>query len=200
MEIYLSGYEIKNPLLKHWSLLLEEWICCFDKLCQYSGTTPFWNCREKSNYGPFIGAIWRIGWIAFPEIKCKRSTLGGYGQVDLYVSSADGNIHEYIEVKGNAVSNVFHAKHSLQDSIRHASTIDDKNVTLKIGVTFSNIEIRTENKTEIENLSKILLLQIKEQIEYDLIAWSFPEKIRNYDEVPGVFTPGVILLAKIAKN
>jgi len=109
------------------------------------------------------------------------------------------NISEYVEVKGNAVSSLSHAENSLIESKKHACTINDNSVQLKIGVTFSNIEIRTKNKYEVWDLAKNLVFQIKNEVEYDLIAWSFPENIRNDDELPGVFTPGVILLAKLAE-
>jgi hypothetical protein len=94
----IAGYKINNTKLNHWNLLLREWIQCFERMCDYSNTTPYWNCKEDSNSGPFAGAIWRLGWIGFPEIKCKRTSLGGYGEVDFYVSCPPLGISEYISL------------------------------------------------------------------------------------------------------
>ena len=91
----ISGYNIHNAKLNHWHLLLREWIQCFERLCDFTGTTPGWSEPEDSNKGPFAGAIWRLGWVAFPEVRCRRTSLGGYGKIDFYLADQALDITAY---------------------------------------------------------------------------------------------------------
>jgi hypothetical protein len=193
-----SGYTIGDERLSHWNKLLPEWIGCFKRMCDFTHTTPSWNSKEDSNCGPFAGAAWRLGWTAFPEIKCKRTTLGGYGEVDFYFSCGNPEISEYIECKGNKINAASKASSCLTSAVNHAATIDDDTVPLKIGVAFCNVELITA-QDEVMDLAGYLVTEIQSTIDYDAMAWCFPESVRTYEEEPGIFTPGVILLAKIVK-
>lgn len=194
----IAGYKVNNIKLNHWNLLLREWIHCFEQMCDYSGTTPYWNCKEDSNSGPFVGAIWRLGWTAFPEIKCKRTSLGGYGEVDFYIACPPLGISEYIESKGSKISIANHATTCLSTATQHASTIKDGTIPLKLGIGFCNVEIRTENNDTVTELTQQLLAEVRREVKCDAIGWCFPLCVRTYEEDPGVFSPGVILLANIA--
>jgi hypothetical protein len=104
------AYKTHNPGLNHWELLLREWVQCFERQCDFTRTTPGWNSKEDSNKGAFAGAVWRVGWVAFPEIKSKRTSLGGYGKVDFYVACPTFGIAEYIECKGTKIGSASQAR------------------------------------------------------------------------------------------
>ena len=195
----ISGYKIHNAKLNHWDLLLREWIQCFERLCDFTGTTPGWNTPEDSNKGPFAGAVWRLGWVAFPEVKCGRTSLGGYGEIDFYLADQALDITEYIECKGckiwSASQAAAQAAPCLSEAVRHASTIIDPTVPLRIGVAFCNVMFETQ-KDAIPSLVD----QFCRDIECDAIGWCFPQSVRAYEEGPGAFNPGVILLACVAEQ
>jgi hypothetical protein len=200
----IAGYKIHNAQLNHWDLLLREWIQCFERLYDFTRTTLGWNAQEDSNKGQFAGAVWRLGWVAFPEIKSKRTLLGGYGEVDFYLACPPLGISEYVECKGNkiwAVSQVVsQATDCLSRAERHASTIIDPSVPSRVGVAFCNMLFAKTQKDAIPSLVEQCMAAVCRDMECDAIGWCFPQSVRAYEEESGVFNPGVILLARVAKQ
>jgi hypothetical protein len=200
----ISGYKIHNAKLNHWQLLLREWIQCFERLCDFTGTTPAWNSQEDSNSGPFAGAVWRLGWVAFPEIKSKRTSLGGYGEVDFYLACPPFGIAEYVECKGNKIWSASQAAAQvapcLSEAVRHAATIIDPTVSLRIGVAFCNVLFQRTQKEAVPSLVEQCVAAVCRDMECDAIGWCFPQSVCAYEEEPGVFNPGVILLARVAEQ
>ena len=189
-----SGYVVTDAALQAWQPLLGEWIESFERLCNFTGTTPLWNCVEESNTGPFVGAAWRLGWAGLPQAKCRRASLGGWGMADLYLAYPPEGIAAYVEFKGAKVASASRAAACLREAVWDASSIIDSTVPMRLAVAFCNVQFSAIGPHHVTNLTERLLEDIHRGVRCGAIAWCFPPSVLEYEEEPGIFTPGVVVL------
>jgi hypothetical protein len=198
------GFQIMNPELSHWAVLLPEWCDCFEKFCNYSQTVPAIN-KEETSVGILAGAAWRINWVGFQEMRRMRNGSGNiFNRIcDLYLCNNLASIDDYLECKHTRgdVNNVVIAMKKVCNEVENLILDDASDHVKRIGVVFANFEfLKTivRDQDMINNSIRDRLEAIK-TMTFDALAWSFPQSMRNYEDDGKIF-PGTVLLAKFVGN
>jgi hypothetical protein len=186
----------KSSTLKHWKCLLREWTLCFEKFCAFSGTMPVLSRKEVTNVGILAGSAWSIGLVAFQEMTRRREGSDTWGYNDLYICSSGHNVSDYIECKGERVRDKSTASVLLDRAWQDArNLITEDPYSIKVGVAFCNFHFGNildgSIDSEIDNLFRLI-----RDIPSDAIAWSFPQRFRNYRDNFQVI-PVAVLLARV---
>ncbi|MBT0664510.1 hypothetical protein KI809_09380 [Geobacter pelophilus] len=214
----IANYVIKNnKKMGHWSALLEEWILSIERFSRIAkGDVPYWY-NERANVGVLAAAAWRCGRIALEEFQHEKAidvssdkesdrTTGKSknGRCDLWI--CDDRSEEIIEAKFKWLNMCSEKMDDFAKSCLDAAVDDaiktykarNDNTTKAVGVSFLPVYAKADKIGDIEALDEIITKTIKSACKApaDLVAWSFPNRLRKYISESSNYLPGVILLAK----
>lgn len=206
----ISGYHIKGKSrgkLKHWAPLMEEWILCIERYCRVTeGDAPYWY-NERANVGIVAGASWRCGWIALEEFQSEKSDYDHgdendspsnkwNGRCDLYICSDYSN--EVIETKFKWITtNSNDIKSSMASvielAISDASKLEAEEGLTYAGLAFLPIYVNKSNLSNADTLETKIqeAIHTAKSIDADIVAWCFPDSMKDYISDKGNYLPGI---------
>lgn len=211
----IANYIINKPKkMNHWAALLEEWILSIERYCRITdGDAPYWY-NERANIGMLAGAAWRCGRIALEEFQHDKVDVSSCvaadetdkktwrGRCDLWMS--DEHCQEVVEAKFCWLDMRSDKRIATAQTCLHAALIDATNTKGEgdmkaIGVAFLPVYAKAGKVGDVNALGEVILSTIKEacKTNADLVAWSFPKRVRKYVSENSDYFPGIILLAKV---
>lgn len=204
---YAYGAEIKNKRLSSLEELLKEWTVVIEDFCNHLGDddAPYWY-NERTTLGTFAGAIWRAKGLALEEYgdTKKYRKQRWEGRVDLYFSLNEE--HYVVEAKqkwlflnvNKTSKNIKdEADRPLQQAIGDVKS-DALHGGCPLGILFIVPIIRKDQLNRADGLLQTFFEGIG-MVDYDMLAWQFPDIARNLDYNNAIY-PGIVLLAKTLKT
>jgi len=213
MEIN-RGYSIKGKSrgkLRHWSGMIEEWLLNIERYGRVTdGDVPYWY-NERANVSVLAGAAWRCGWVALEEFQTEKQepvpeegdvidAKRWKGRCDLFICSDVRS--DTIEAKFKWLSLNSRDIEGQSSQLLDKALSDAHNTSCgesihAVGVAFIPFYIKEAALSEdIDELIDGALDEMK-KIGADLIAWCFPEFMRDNVSEKGYIHPGVVMLAKL---
>jgi hypothetical protein len=217
----IAGYTVKNKKhLGHWEALMEEWMLCIERYSRTSdGDVPYWH-NERANVGVLAGAAWRCGRIALEEFQYEKIDVSAdektdnsttpeqrkwNGRCDLWIATE--KTEEVIEAKFkwlNLLSDKLDEQAStcLDAALKDAANTQGGDDLRAIGVAFLPIYAKASKVGDPTALTAQINAALPrfEKLPADLVAWSFPKRLRNHvGEAYNNYLPGVLLLAKAVR-
>ncbi|EGR0354140.1 hypothetical protein [Vibrio vulnificus] len=193
---------IASKKLSHWKPFCHKWSCFIEV---YSESTHFtdtaFNQNERANIGTFASAIWACGGIAleeFQDIKGDDKTSQN-GRVDLWLKSLCGK-SEYVEAKylkrsldGRYIKHINEALELAQKDALHTQGGSELDT---VALLFFVPYLKRRPEHDISEEINVMLNHISNEIDTDILAWSFPAKDIWYRHHDGYAVPGVILIGR----
>lgn len=196
-----KGFKVKRRL-KHWTPICEAWAFNLERYCRLAdvGDIPYYT-NERANVGFLAGAAWSAGAIAMEEFPCDKGTTGNEvsGRVDLWICSENGK-EEYIEAKfksvsvhGNYINQINKVMEKAIAAAQHTKGDSDSRT---VAISFIAFEINEPSSDKVLEYSENALIDISKQVDFDLLAWCFPESCVEYVADDWVF-PGIVMIGKV---
>jgi hypothetical protein len=213
MEIN-RGYSIRGKSrgkLRHWSGMIEEWLLNIERYGRVTdGDVPYWY-NERANVSVLAGAAWRCGWVALEEFQTEKQepvpeegdvidAKRWKGRCDLFICSdrrSDTIEAKFKWLSLNSKDIEGQSSQLLDKALSDAHNTSCGENIYAVGVAFIPFYIK----------ESALFRDIDEQIDEaldemkktgaDLIAWCFPEFMRDKVSEKGYIHPGVVMLAKL---
>lgn len=214
----VANYIINNNRnIGHWNALIEEWILSIERFSRITnGDAPYWY-NERANIGVLSAAAWRCGRIALEEFQYEKIDVSSSGETDetiqkkwngrcdLWISS--DRTAEIVEAKFKWLNMRSEKITELATSCLDQAVIDAANTkghddTKAIGVAFLPLYAKVDKIGDVKDLEKVIAetIIIARKFPADLVAWSFPKRLRKHiGEKYNNYLPGIILLAKSVK-
>lgn len=208
-----SGYILFNDLaFRHWKPLLNAWIEFIKKFCsETNGEAPYID-NEMGNVGLLMSAAWKAGGVAVCEKLVKLKDTNRTARLDLWMKLPECRIVDLIEakhtncfiIKKNGKSDKYdykELKNELNERCKKLDIQDNQRAVSMIFLTYKIGEYEPENNQglDVEEKIKSFLMEKYQYIGegWDVLAWCFPEKMRDDKEkMRDDKFPGVILSAK----
>ena len=202
----LAGYRINNKSnVNHWQPLIDKWLFATEKYCEImEGDDAPFIYTERASIGILSSAAWLCGWVALEEFQHKkgfRNAPKSLGRADLYIAS--NKSAEMIEAKQKWVclsvkeeQQLDRANIVLSEAMRDAkktqggTSIDCVAVAF-LGMWLNNRQANVPDLDETINRT----IEVFTKSTLPVVAWSFPSKVRDLENMNGELLPGVILIA-----
>ncbi len=202
-----TDLHIQNSKLKHLKPLLEKWQNLHEEYCIAEEEDSLYWYNERANISVLAGAIWKSkDWFALEEFRVdKKSRRTFKGRSDLwfllnnkhYIAEAK---QLWISLTNKKIDRNQKIQKKLNEAIQDAEKT--KNGVMKyykpdytLGIVFIVPYIAENKIKEIDDRLKLLIDNIKKNIEYDLMAYCFPNHFLQGDT--GYYYPGVVLVIRM---
>jgi len=194
-----SGLRPLEPVLKNWVRTVEEYTSAFEQ-------DACWSYTERANVGVLAGAAWRTkGWLALEEYSTTKRCIQGQprnGRCDLYLLDRnEGGMSFAVEAKqarqnmGKRVSqNLNRLDAQFADAWRDAGQIHRGEGDKRVAACFVMPRLPLEEADTLDEALDFWLNDVREQVEYDALAWVFPEEARRFQGRKARVSPGVVLV------
>lgn len=188
-----------RPILEGWLRILHRYIA----YCEAQGQLdlPWWY-NERATLSTLAAAAWRSGHIALEEFAVTKGRRENQyaGRCDLAI---DVNGESFaIEAKqawcgiGTQAENGFErAETVLGEAVGCARQLTS-DLGRRFGLCFAVPHLPLSDQDDVEELLRPWLRQVRFELEYDLMAWYFPQKGRRLRADNDRLYPGVILIAR----
>lgn len=200
-----SYINIKYKKFKQLTSLLLKWIKIQESYSKnYNNDSLYWY-NERATLSTLAGAVWKCGEFSLEEYRVtkKYRKEAWTGRADLWFTWKNTEYQVetkqiWVSLSNKAYNSPRYIKKALDEAIKDAVSSNERRQGHTLGIVFVIPYIASSEK---EHLNKALKMFIKEieQVDYDIMAYTFPPYCRSLHS-DKYYYPGVVLVGRVPKR
>ncbi len=205
----MENTHFKNSVLrKHLNPIIIQWIKNINKYSEKCGSEDalYWY-NERANVGILSAAAWQCGYFSLEEFSAEKRTKSKEnkysGRIDLWISCKNTEYvfeakQEYVSISQRATKYEEKIERKLKSARKDAVNSKEGNQKA-VGLVFVVPYLPCKEKENSESLIQEFLSDIR-GINYDFLAYTFPDISMHLSWDDKYIYPGVVLIGRVPRR